>query len=399
MGRSQRGWVGELERVTRKKGQVWYVRLRIPRYDGGYLNTDRKLGMVWEGKASPPPGYLNKRQAEEQRQLLAARHVWGDERAPAGTLFSEVAEDWLVTCRKERQLRPTAIRDYSSSVNNHFLPAFGSLPVGEVDAVRIREWVRDLGGRGLATRTVQKNLTYLHNLLEHAVERYGLASNPAQLVRPPRDSSPRQMHAYSMDEALLLVRSAACQRDAAMLATALFAGLRLGEVRALEWSDVHFTQGRISIMRAYSDNELRAPKSGHERSVPLFQALTDELALLKEEMEPASDASRVFSGDRGGVLNPAVVTKVLTRTCERAGIPKYTFHELRHTFGTLAASRVPITTVQAWMGHSDIQTTMKYLHFVDRPEDRMALAQALESQTGAGQLSAASGGSEYSIST
>ena len=83
MGRSQRGWVGELERVARKKGYVWYVRLRIPRYDGGYLNTDRKLGMVWEGKAPSQPGYLTKRQAEEQRQLLAARYVWGDERAPA----------------------------------------------------------------------------------------------------------------------------------------------------------------------------------------------------------------------------------------------------------------------------------------------------------------------------
>jgi integrase len=60
----------------------------------------------------------------------------------------------------------------------------------------------------------------------------------------------------------------------------------------------------------------------------------------------------------------------------RAGLRPLRFHDLRHTFGTLAVRRAEVPAVQAWMGHADIQTTMRYVHHRDRGDEARILAEA-----------------------
>ena len=64
-----------------------------------------------------------------------------------------------------------------------------------------------------------------------------------------------------------------------------------------------------------------------------------------------------------------------------AGLRRLRFHDLRHTFGSLAITRADIVEVQAWMGHADIQTTMRYLHYRDRGQTAERLADAFRVQT------------------
>jgi integrase len=64
------------------------------------------------------------------------------------------------------------------------------------------------------------------------------------------------------------------------------------------------------------------------------------------------------------------------KALERAGLRPLRFHDLRHTFGSLAISRADIVEVQAWMGHADVKTTMRYLHYRDRADAAARLNQA-----------------------
>jgi integrase len=60
----------------------------------------------------------------------------------------------------------------------------------------------------------------------------------------------------------------------------------------------------------------------------------------------------------------------------RAGLRPLRFHDLRHTFGTLAVRMAEVPAVQAWMGHANIQTTMRYVHHRDRGDEARLLAKA-----------------------
>ena len=77
------------------------------------------------------------------------------------------------------------------------------------------------------------------------------------------------------------------------------------------------------------------------------------------------------------------------KALDSAGLRSLRFHDLRHTFGTRMISQADIRRVQEWMGHADIQTTMKYLHYESRAEDAQLVARAFQPSqpaTGSGAL-------------
>jgi len=84
----------------------------------------------------------------------------------------------------------------------------------------------------------------------------------------------------------------------------------------------------------------------------------------------------VFAEDDGGWLNDDKL-RLRYRTAQHtAGLRRLRFHDLCHSFGSLAITRADIVEVQAWMGHADIQTTMRYLHYRDRGQAAARLADA-----------------------
>jgi len=64
----------------------------------------------------------------------------------------------------------------------------------------------------------------------------------------------------------------------------------------------------------------------------------------------------------------------------RAGLRPLRFHDLRHTFGTRMIAKADIRRVQEWMGHADVQTTMKYLHYAPRDDDAALVAEVFRTQ-------------------
>jgi integrase len=90
------------------------------------------------------------------------------------------------------------------------------------------------------------------------------------------------------------------------------------------------------------------------------------------------DDDLVFAGATGGYLDGSALCRRYKEALGRAGLRPLRFHDLRHTFGTRMIAKADIRRVQEWMGHSNIQTTMRYLHYAPRSEDAELVAEAFQ---------------------
>lgn len=357
-----------------KRRSTWYAKWR----DAQGVQRERKLGLAWEDKGAPPPGYLRPKDAEAQLQelLVEARRGAAEQRR-TGVTFDVVAEEWLAWGVRDRDWKPSTIAENRSNVNAHLGPAFGSRRIERITADEIEQW-RDalVDERGLSRRTANKLLINLGAIFERAVKNHGLLKNPAKDVPKLRVRyDPNAYDFFSPDEIEALGAAAASDQDRAVFLTAAFTGLRRGELVALRWGDVDFNTDALHVYASYSLGTLTAPKSGLTRTVPMAEQVRD---LLKEHRKrvPHDRADLVFPGERGEYLDGSALTRRYKKALKAANLRPLRFHDLRHTFGSIAIDQATIVQVQAWMGHADVQTTMKYMHHRSRAGDARLLSAA-----------------------
>jgi integrase len=100
------------------------------------------------------------------------------------------------------------------------------------------------------------------------------------------------------------------------------------------------------------------------------------IARLADRERFTGDDDFVFAGESGLPINGDALSSRYDKALKTAGLRPLRFHDLRHTFGTRMIAKADIRRVQEWMGHADIQTTMKYLHYEPRKEDAELVARA-----------------------
>src|SRR3954468_22335182 len=169
---------------------------------------------------------------------------------------------------------------------------------------------------------------------------------------------------------------AAPEHDAAIFLTAAFTGLRQGELVALRWRDVDFVGSYIRVTASYTNGELSTPKSGKVRSVPMAPEVAEALARLGQRERFVGPDDLVFVGQVGGHLDASALLRRYRAALRAAALRPLRFHNLRHTFGTRVTAEADIRRVQEWMGHSDVQTTMRYLHYAPRHDDSAIIGRA-----------------------
>jgi integrase len=197
---------------------------------------------------------------------------------------------------------------------------------------------------------------------------WGLPLNPAaQVERHPQIAS-GDIDVFTTEDVYALARSADNEEDAAVFIVAAFTGLRMGELRALRWRDVDFAAHVVRVRGSYANGVTTTPKSGKVRSVPLVDAAAEWLARLDRRRPSHDDERLVFVEPDGSHISDGRLRWRYGKALERAGLRPLRFHDLRHTFGSLAISRADIVEVQEWMGHADVKTTMRYLHYRDRAD-------------------------------
>jgi integrase len=367
---------GHVRLVERKRGARWYVKFRLP----SGRQVQRVLGPAWRGRGRPPAGHYTRRLAEEALQeiLTDARRDELEAPVSTGATFADATAEWLRHAAQERACKASTLTDYRLAVRR-LDEALGDLTLEDVTTETIERW-RDtwVAREAPSNRTVQKYLVILGSILRHAKRRYGLRANPMDDVERPRVRSKVEIDVLSPAEVWALVRAADSEQDAAIFLMAAFTGLRQGELLALRWRDVDFERRVVRVHRTYkSGNGVGTPKSGRGRSVPMADEVARALARLGEREHLTGDDDLVFPGPRGHV-NAQKLGYRYKAALERAGLRELRFHDLRHTFGTIAINRADIVQVQAWMGHADIKTTQRYLHYKSREDEAQLLSGAFQ---------------------
>lgn len=306
------------------------------------------------------------------------REVWAKWHAAA--LVGEILN------RSGDRYKPSALRSFEQSMRLRVLPAFGARRFTDLRRTELQKFVRRLHAQGLAPATVQTTLLPLQAMYRHAVEEGVVAVNQtAGLKMPAVRSAPKRIASPSEAAALL---GALPVEDRPVWGTALYAGLRLGELQALEWDCVDLATGVIRVEKGWDrcEGEAIAPKSEKgRRSVPIAGVLRDLLTEHRmrcpweDGLSFGRTAARPFSDsgmhDRAGTA------------WKHAGVEPIGFHEARHTFASLMiAAGVNAKALSTFMGreHWDHPRPLRPPDARCRGRGRGLAGRLPEAQRGAG---------------
>ena len=268
---------------------------------------------------------------------------------------------------------------YQLMVEQYTIPRIGNIKLTKLTAHDLQKLYKDLmengrigrksghGNPGLSSTTVRSLHLMLHSALERAVKERLILRNPTEDCIAPK--------VQKIEMQILPPVHIKDYLDAAdrrgllpMFYLELVSGLRKGELVALQWSDLDEASCTISVSRQASwDTEhqliLSRPKTGNSiREVSIPQ---DAVELLKQEHAKHPDNPYMFpSPITGEMYYPDSIVNLHKKILKDAGLPHIRFHDLRHTFATLALQNgVDVKTVSSMLGHYDAGFTLRtYTH-------------------------------------
>lgn len=308
--------------------------------------------------------YWRKRQAEIEAQ--GAGYV-----QPKNETLAEYLERALPDYALERGLKATTVASHLAHIRNHIIPALGAVPLKDLTAAQVSAWqtamLRKPSGRRSGTlspkRVLNARMT-LHTLLEKAVRDELIPANPAAKVLPPKQS-PQKIHPFTADHMKALTEAVRGHRLEALFGVAWQTGMRMGELLALSWSDIRFDEGTVRIGRtaAVTGHAVFFQDAKTEASVRTIVLPKETAAALRahrkrqqeEGMRAGAgwrEADLVFPTSKGTPMQPAALERTWYSIRDKAGIPGYGFHSLRHTYASLALSAgMALELVSENLGH------------------------------------------------
>jgi integrase len=251
---------------------------------------------------------------------------------------------------------------------------FADVALARVQRSHVETWVRHLQVQGLAPRTIRQRHSYMANMLGSATRDRVIAHNPATgvaLPRPPRRDA--EMTIPTQEQVGVLL-NAVEPRLRAAIAVGAFAGLRIGEVCALQLGDVDFLRRTLHVRRQVRPGgEVAPPKYESIRAVAAPDTLLEILA-RHAEVHGVGSGGWLFPGRFDGPTSSSATRRAWIASLQ----PGWTFdfHDLRHFYASgLIAAGCDVVTVQRALGHSNPSITLNtYSHLWPTAEDRTRAA-------------------------
>ena len=363
------------EGITARHGRT------CPARDGGRCKCDPSYqAQVWSAS--------NGKRLSRTFPTLAAARTWRQDALvalrrrtllPAQVMtLRAAAEEWLegvragvIRNRSGDPYKPSALRGYEQALRLRILPALGGAKLGDIRRSDVQRLVTRMLESGLDPSTVRNTLMPLRAIYRHALSLDQVAINPTAGVQLPAVRGTRDRFA-SPDEAARLIAALEPQ-DRALWATAMYGGLRMGELRALEWNDVDLAAGLIRVERTWDMKEgVIGPKSrSGRRTVPIAVALRDHL--VEDRMSRPAEGL-VFGRGPSRPFDPSTVADRARRAWHRAGLEPIRLHECRHTFASMMiAAGVNAKALSTFLGHASITITLdRYGHLMPGSEEEAA---------------------------
>ncbi len=357
----------------------------------GEGNIRKRKDGRWEGRYTaghdPVTGkqifknVLGKTQAEVREKLSAALQecvsldILKAEQYTVGTWL----QFWLDNFGR-LTMRPSTFESYCGILRIHIGPNIGDIRLTELRTSDLQKFYVKLltEGRivrkesakqphGLSPKTVKNVHVFLSTALDKAVAEKLIAENPAKGCKLPK-ADHSEMQTLPLDKVDQFFAEAKRSGVYEMYLLEIATGLRRGELLGLKWTDLDGQANTIHVRRqicridgVVTEGPLKTKNSYRKIVIP-----SDVMSVLKEkEKNDAGFSEYVFpSAKTGGPISPDSVLHMLHRVLERAGLPKIRFHDLRHTFATMALQNgVDVKTLSNILGHFSAGFTLDtYAH-------------------------------------
>ncbi len=326
-----------------------------------------------QGRRKTKKGFKTKEEAQKAQSKLTEELSNGICTIDSKITFREAAQTFM-HLHVEVNCKPSTRDGYEGYLKNHLNPFFGDMKLIDITPIMVKEFIKQKLETGRVNSTVNKYTKLMSEIYSFMIDNDVVNKNPLTRIKALKETKNDKIRALSTEEvqALLSKTKQVYPDFYPLLFTALFTGMRQGELLGLTWSSINWVKGKIKIDKNYTHGRVGTPKTNKIRYVDM----SNELAKILKEWHlacPNGELGLVFPNSEGLHLDANNMLKRRFKPAlRRAGIEEIRFHDLRHTYASLLlANGAPMKYVQSQLGHASITMTMDlYTHLLPEVNDK-----------------------------
>ena len=364
--------------TIRQRGDFWEARITIGKDPG----TGKQIQKSIYGKT----------QAEVRKKMIAAladvdKGIYLE---PSKMTIGQWLDIWLDEYLAD--IKQTTVEQYRYQINTHLKPRLGNVKLNELTAPMVQRLYNTLRGtyqitqkaangktkkvqkNGLSAKSIRNMNSVLHEALDKALKLGYIHTNVCNAVTLPRVQK-KEMNSITGENVKKFLEAIKGNPYEELFYITMFTGLRQGEAIGLTWDCVDFESKTITIYRQLQKERKR---NGQYKFAPLKNSksrsfmIPDDIKAVLQQIKRKQAADQLLVGDAwknqdgfvftdclGRHLSKSTVYNNFKRCASMAGIPETRFHDLRHTYATLAIQqKIDIKTVSANLGHATVAFTL-----------------------------------------
>ena len=315
--------------------------------------------------------YTRTYRTREEAQAALEGNSCADRRLPGKDC---TLGEWLTFWLEEvvaRDRAESTLYAYRNMARCHVLPALGRIPLAELTPLRIQGYLYEKMNQGLSPNTVIKHYVMLTTALGMAVRLEMLERSPMDRVTPPKKKEAR-FSFYSPEQLQLLFSAVSGTMMELPVKLAAYLGLRRSEICGLRWEDFDDAEGTLKTIRSVSSHKAGALEIGETKTNKgrRIISLPDSAAQRLRERKETAISDWIFPNPLHPEepVNPGYAYNRMKTILKNARLPSIRFHDLRHTFATIALGNgMDVKTLSAMLGHVSAATTLDIYTHITNP--------------------------------
>lgn len=338
--------------IYQRKDGRWECRISM-----GSINGKRKYKSFYGSTAQ-----------EAEYKMMISMHTEQSASTITEMTVKELAMEWLYIT--QNRIKESTAANYQMKLNKHILPVLGNRNCSLLTARDVYSFIECKLKEGLSARYVSDIIVLLKSIYRYAFREYAVRNVLDGIVMPKRQKSEIKVLNREQQRTLSAHLSNSPSLTKLGIAISLYTGLRIGELCALQWSDIDIknkaltvrkTIQRIQVFSGKSKTKLivTEPKSANSlRTIPIPDCL---ISMIKQFID--KPLNYVLSG-KCRPVEPRTMQNRFKKVLDDANLPSINFHSLRHAFATGAIEiGFDVKTLSEILGHSSVEVTLnRYIH-------------------------------------